>query len=56
VVILFHATVNLAAFLPAAVGSAGAASLLNVLLTWIVAIMVAVRFGRTRLATPLRGT
>ena len=56
VVILFHAAVNLAAFLPAAVGSAGAASLLNVLLTWIVAIMVAVRLGRTRLATPQRGT
>ena len=40
VVILFHAAVNLAAFLPAAVGSGGAASLLNVLLTWIAAIVV----------------
>ena len=40
VVILFHTAVNLAAFLPAAVGSGGAASLLNVLLTWIAAIVV----------------
>jgi uncharacterized protein len=53
VVILFHAAVNLAAFLPAAVGSTGAASLLNVLLTWIVAIMVVVRFGLTRLTSAL---
>jgi membrane protease YdiL (CAAX protease family) len=45
VVILFHAAVNLAAFLPAAVGSTGAASLLYVLLTWIAAIMVVVRSG-----------
>jgi membrane protease YdiL (CAAX protease family) len=49
VVILFHAAVNLAAFLPAAVGSTGSASLLNVLLTWIIAILVVVRFGRGRL-------
>jgi hypothetical protein len=40
VVILFHAAVNLAAFLPSALGSVGAASLLNVLVTWIVAILV----------------
>ena len=40
VVILFHAAVNLAAFLPAALGSGGAASLLNVILTWIAAIVV----------------
>ncbi len=55
VVILFHAAVNLAAFLPAAVGSAGAASLLNVLLTWIAAIVVVVCFGRSRLASTPRG-
>jgi membrane protease YdiL (CAAX protease family) len=53
VVILFHAAVNLAAFLPSAVGSVGAASLLNVLVTWIVAILVAVRFGRASLASAL---
>ena len=54
VVILFHAAVNLAAFLPAAVGSGGTASLLNVLITWLVAIGVVVRFGRTRLASQPR--
>ena len=54
VVILFHASVNLAAFLPAAVGSGGAASLLNVLITWLVAIGVVVRCGRARLASPPR--
>ena len=51
VVILFHAAVNLAAFLPALVGSGGTAPLLNVLLTWLVAILVVVRFGRARLAS-----
>jgi membrane protease YdiL (CAAX protease family) len=51
VVILFHAAVNLAAFLPTAVGSGGPASLLNVLITWLVAIAVVVRFGRARLAS-----
>jgi uncharacterized protein len=51
VVMLFHAAVNLAAFMPAAVGSTGAASLLNVLVTWVVAIVVAVRFGRASLAS-----
>ena len=55
VVILFHAAVNLAAFLPATVGSTGAATLLNVLLTWIAAIVVVVSFGRTRLASTPRG-
>jgi membrane protease YdiL (CAAX protease family) len=55
VVILFHAAVNLAAFLPTAVGSAGAASLLNVLLTWIAAIVVVVCFGRMRLASTPHG-
>ena len=49
VMILFHAAVNLAAFVPAAIGSTGPAAMLNVLLTWIVAILVVVRFGRTRL-------
>jgi len=52
VVILFHAAVNLAAFLPTAVGSGGPASLLNVLITWLVAIGVVVRGGRARLASP----
>ena len=50
VVILFHAAVNLAAFLPNAVQSAGASSLLNVVLTWIAAILIVVRFGRGWLA------
>jgi hypothetical protein len=50
VVILFHTAVNLAAFLPAAVGSTGVASLLNVLLTWLVAVVVVVVFGRRTLA------
>ncbi len=52
VVILFHASVNLVAFLPAAVGSGGPAPLLNVVITWLVAIGVVVRFGRARLASP----
>jgi membrane protease YdiL (CAAX protease family) len=51
VVILFHAAVNLAAFLPTAVGSEGAASLLNVLITWLVAVVVVVRYGRAQLAS-----
>ena len=54
VVILFHAAVNLAAFLPTAVGSGGAAPLLNVVITWLVAIGVVVRFGRARLVSPPR--
>jgi uncharacterized protein len=54
VVILFHAAVNFAAFLPAAFGSGGAASLLNVLITWLVAIGIIVRFGRARLVSPPR--
>ena len=54
VVILFHAAVNLAAFLPTAVGSGGPASLLNVVITWLVAIGVVVRCGRARLASPPR--
>ena len=51
VVILFHAAVNMAAFLPAAVGSGGAAPLLNVVITWLVAIGVVVRCGRARLTS-----
>jgi membrane protease YdiL (CAAX protease family) len=54
VVILFHAAVDLAVFLPAAVGSGGAAPLLNVVITWLVAIGVVVRFGRARLVSPPR--
>jgi len=54
VVMLFHAAVNLAAFLPAEVETAGAAPLLNVLITWLVAIGVVVRFGWARLASPPR--
>ena len=54
-VILFHAAINLAAFLPSVIGSGGAASLLNVLLTWIAAIVVVTCFGRTWLASTLRG-
>ena len=51
VVILFHASVNLAAFAPAAIGSAGAASFLYPLVTWIVALIVAARYGRENLAS-----
>lgn len=54
--ILFHAAVNLAAFLPSTLGAPGAASLLNVLITWTVAILLVVRLGRASLAiaTPVR--
>jgi CAAX protease family protein len=51
VVILFHAAVNLAAYIPAAVGSAGAASFLYPLITWVVALIVATRYGREELAS-----
>jgi membrane protease YdiL (CAAX protease family) len=50
VVMLFHAAVNLAVFLPALLGSTGLVSLLNVAVTWIVALVVTVRFGRATLA------
>lgn len=50
VVMLFHASVNLGAFIPGAVESTGAASLLYALATWLVAIAVAWRFGRATLA------
>ena len=51
VAMLFHAAVNLGAFIPAAVGSTGAASFLYALVTWVVALIVAARFGREHLAT-----
>jgi membrane protease YdiL (CAAX protease family) len=54
VVMLFHAAVNLGAFVPGAVGSTGAASFLYALVTWIVALIVAVRFGHENLATRRR--
>ena len=50
VVILFHASINLAAFVPAAVGSTGAASFLYAIVTWIVALVIVSRFGRASLA------
>ena len=56
VVMLFHAAVNLGAFVPAAVGSTGAASFLYALVTWIVALIVAARFGHENLATRRRVT
>lgn len=51
IVVLFHAAVNLAAFLPTAVGSGGVAPLLSVIITWLVAIGVVVSCGRGRLAS-----
>jgi membrane protease YdiL (CAAX protease family) len=54
VVMLFHAAVNLGAFIPAAVASTGAASFLYALVTWIVALIVAARFGQENLATRAR--
>ena len=51
VVMLFHAAVNLAVFLPAAVGSGGAAALLNVIIAWLVANGVVLRWGRARLVS-----
>jgi uncharacterized protein len=56
VVILFHAAVNLGAFVPAAVGSTGAASFLYAIATWIVALLVAGLFGHEHLATRPRFT
>jgi hypothetical protein len=50
VVILFHTSINLAAFVPAAVGSTGAASFLYAIVTWIVALVIVSRFGRASLA------
>lgn len=51
VVILFHASINLGAFVPAAVGSTGAASFMYAIATWIVALVVVSRYGRTTLAS-----
>jgi membrane protease YdiL (CAAX protease family) len=56
VVILFHASVNLAVYLPAALGSTGIVSLLNVAVTWLVALLVAVRVGRATLAASPKHT
>jgi membrane protease YdiL (CAAX protease family) len=50
VVILFHASINLGSFVPAAVGSTGAASTLYAVITWIVALVVVSRYGRTTLS------
>ena len=51
VVIAFHTAVDLAAFLPGAVGSTGAAPVLNVVLTWLVALAVILRYGRRTLSS-----
>jgi CAAX protease family protein len=51
VVMLFHASINLGAFVPAAVGSTGAASFMYAIVTWIVALVIVFRFGRTTLAS-----
>jgi uncharacterized protein len=51
VVMVLHASVNVGSFVPAAVGSTGAASFLYALLTWIVALLVAWRLGSEHLAS-----
>jgi hypothetical protein len=51
VVMLFHASINLGAFVPAAVGSIGAVSFLYAIVTWIVALVVVARFGKATLAS-----
>ncbi len=53
VVLLFHTAINLGAFLPAAVGSTGAASFLYAIVTWIVALIIVFRYGKTTLASAL---
>lgn len=50
VAILFHASVNLGAFVPGAIGSTGAASTLYALVTWIVALLVVWRYTGGTLA------
>jgi membrane protease YdiL (CAAX protease family) len=50
VVMLLHAAVNVGAFIPAAMGSTGMASTLYAVVTWVVAILVAWRFGRATLS------
>ena len=49
-VILLHAAVNLASFVPAAIGSTGPVPTLYALVTWIVVALVAWRYGRATLA------
>lgn len=51
VVILFHTSINLGAFVPAAVGSTGAASFMYAIVTWIVALIIVSRLGKTSLAS-----
>ena len=49
VVILFHTSINLAAFVPRAVRSTGAASFLYAIITWIVALVIVARFWAGKL-------
>jgi membrane protease YdiL (CAAX protease family) len=51
VAVLFHASVNLGSFVPAAVGSTGAASTLYAVATWVVAVLVISRWGKGTLAS-----
>jgi membrane protease YdiL (CAAX protease family) len=51
VVILFHTSINLGAFVPAAIGSTGASSFLYAIVTWIVVVVVISKYGRTSLAS-----
>jgi membrane protease YdiL (CAAX protease family) len=51
VVILFHTSINLGAFVPAAVGSTGAASFLYAIVTWIAALIIVSRYGKVALAS-----
>jgi membrane protease YdiL (CAAX protease family) len=51
VVILFHTSINLGAFVPAAVGSVGAASFLYAIVTWVVALVIISRYRGTTLAS-----
>jgi uncharacterized protein len=51
VVMVLHASVNVGSFVPAAVGSTGAASFLYAIVTWIVALIVVRRFGSTDLSS-----
>lgn len=56
VVILFHTLINLGAFVPAAVESTGASSFVYAIVTWIVALVIVSRYGRTTLASAPRVT
>ena len=51
VAMLLHTSVDVGALLPSLVGSGGVSSYLYVLITWITAIAVTLRFGRRTLAT-----